>query len=116
MYSGTQLDFFEGIYDSFDGDFSEEDMYRVLGVSSSYRPKNSGSSNTESKPKKKTKEKSKSDSFDNDGFDKGFDNDGFDSDYRDIFFIHKILIQCICLVMNTVHQFIDVSNSLHFKH
>ena len=80
MYSGTQLDFFEGIYDSFDGDFSEEDMYRVLGVSSSYRPKNSGSSNTESKPKKKTKEKSKSDSFDNDGFDKGFDNDGFDSD------------------------------------
>ena len=80
MYSGTQLDFFEGIYDSFDGDFSEEDMYRVLGVSSSYRPKNSGSSNTESKPKKKTKEKSKSDSFDNDGFDEGFGNDGFDDE------------------------------------
>jgi hypothetical protein len=42
MYSGTQLDFFEGIYGLFDGDFSEEDMYKVLGVSSSYQPDSAG--------------------------------------------------------------------------
>ena len=42
LRSGTQLDFFEGIYEALDGDFDAEAMYKVLGVSPSYQPDSAG--------------------------------------------------------------------------
>ena len=60
-------------------DFDDETMYKVLGVSSSYQPRDSGSSSVEAKPPKISKEKNESDSFTNDGFDGGFDG-GFEDD------------------------------------
>ena len=95
MYSGTQLDFFEGIYGLFDGDFSEEDMYKVLGVSSSYQPENAGSSDSKSSKNSPTmtdkrenelrqknwkQNEKREKGFSNDGFDEGFGNDGFDDE------------------------------------
>jgi hypothetical protein len=78
---GFQFDFFEGIYESFGGDFDDETMYKVLGVSSSYQPRDSGPDNInlEDKAPKISKEKNESDSFTNDGFDGGFDG-GFEDD------------------------------------
>tara|TARA_R110000822_G_scaffold117071_1_gene249105 strand:- start:42 stop:1190 length:1149 start_codon:yes stop_codon:yes gene_type:complete len=42
LRSGTQLDFFEGIYEALDGDFDAEAMYKILGVSPSYQPDSAG--------------------------------------------------------------------------
>lgn len=47
---GVQFDPFIGLANAFQGDFSEENMYDVLGVSSSYRPK--GTSETQIKKDK----------------------------------------------------------------
>ena len=78
---GFQFDFFEGIYESFDGDFDDETMYKVLGVSSSYQPRDSEPDNInfEDKAPKISKEKNESDSFTNDGFEGGFEG-GFEDD------------------------------------
>jgi hypothetical protein len=82
---GFQFDFFEGIYESFGGDFDDETMYKVLGVSSSYQPRDSGPDNInlEDKAPKISKEKKESDSFTNDGFDGGFEDGGFDEGFED---------------------------------
>jgi hypothetical protein len=60
-------------------------MYKVLGVSSSYQPRDSGPDNInlEDKAPKISKEKKESDSFTNDGFDGGFEDGGFDEGFED---------------------------------